>query len=160
MPKMQSLVNTKASRKCDCMKRYSLYAKPIRNKLIERDGKLCKVCKEKQGIEIDHILPVFTHPEKQREINNLRLLCVTCHKIKSIEEIKLAMKQKRIAKAIEDLFREIEPKRAEICYKQKEFIAKIWMNGNSQVLTVPADLTEKLLITVGTRIRVKIEKME
>ncbi|WP_425283400.1 HNH endonuclease [Methyloceanibacter marginalis] len=40
--------------------------------------------------EVDHVLPVRTHPELSYELSNLRSLCSSCHSRKTITEIGLS----------------------------------------------------------------------
>jgi len=55
------------------------WANTIRaEKLIESDY-ACVLCKSKKKLELDHILPVYSHPELAYSKENIRVLCNECH---------------------------------------------------------------------------------
>lgn len=58
-----------------------------RNFVHKRDGSVCVRCGSRDALELDHVLPVSSHPELATDINNLQLLCYDCHKAKSIPEM-------------------------------------------------------------------------
>lgn len=52
----------------------------IRNKIFERDGKICKHCKSGEDLTLDHIIPVSK--DGLNELDNLQVLCRSCNSIK------------------------------------------------------------------------------
>ncbi|MBI6628275.1 HNH endonuclease [Pontibaca salina] len=63
--------------------------KSLRVEALRRDNYKCVECGARGRLEIDHILPVRSHPELSFEIDNLQALCVSCHSKKTIREIGL-----------------------------------------------------------------------
>ncbi|MDF1716189.1 MAG: HNH endonuclease signature motif containing protein [Antarcticimicrobium sp.] len=53
--------------------------KVLRMAILERDGFRCKSCGARGRLEIDHIKPVRTHPERSYDPLNLQALCPSCH---------------------------------------------------------------------------------
>lgn len=51
----------------------------LRAAMLERDGWKCVECSRTGRLEIDHILPVRTHPHLAYEPKNLQSLCISCH---------------------------------------------------------------------------------
>jgi 5-methylcytosine-specific restriction endonuclease McrA len=62
-----------------------------------RDGWRCVQCGAVGRLEVDHIQPVRTHPERAFDLSNLQTLCGRCHSRKTRIEVGLD---------------EIDPKRA------------------------------------------------
>lgn len=60
--------------------------KALRLKVLRRDGFKCVKCQARGRLEVDHILPVRTHPELAYEIDNLQVLCPSCHSRKTRQE--------------------------------------------------------------------------
>jgi 5-methylcytosine-specific restriction endonuclease McrA len=58
----------------------SLFARDFRKKYYNSETS-CLICKSKEKIEIDHIVPLFAGG-KNEEVN-MQFLCRTCHKKKS-----------------------------------------------------------------------------
>jgi 5-methylcytosine-specific restriction protein A len=52
-----------------------------------RDGFKCVKCGARGALEVDHILPVRTHPELGFELSNLQTLCLSCHGRKTRVEV-------------------------------------------------------------------------
>ncbi len=61
----------------------------IRFAALRRDNWCCQECGG-PGREVDHILPVRTHPELAYDLANLQTLCASCHAKKTISEIGLS----------------------------------------------------------------------
>jgi len=61
--------------------------KALRMQALERDGWQCVLCRERRGLEVDHVLPVRTHPELSFVLGNLQCLCGRCHSRKTRLEI-------------------------------------------------------------------------
>ncbi|MEO0344475.1 MAG: HNH endonuclease [Pseudomonadota bacterium] len=53
--------------------------KHFRVTILERDGYTCVQCGSRRRLEVDHILPVRTHPELGFEASNCQTLCASCH---------------------------------------------------------------------------------
>ncbi|QFT46793.1 HNH endonuclease [Roseivivax sp. THAF40] len=51
----------------------------LRLEAKRRDGWKCVECGSKHRLEVDHIEPIRTHPEKAFELGNLQTLCGGCH---------------------------------------------------------------------------------
>lgn len=51
----------------------------LRMAILERDGWKCRECGERRRLEVDHVLPVRTHPERAWQPANLQTLCRVCH---------------------------------------------------------------------------------
>ncbi|OLT12214.1 hypothetical protein BJF79_22790 [Actinomadura sp. CNU-125] len=73
--------------------------KAIRERIIARDGGVCQMPQDSQGItrcgrpgnQVDHIVPVFMAKSQQElerleQDDNLWLLCVSCHRRKTSSE--------------------------------------------------------------------------
>jgi len=63
--------------------------KALRLEALRRDGWACLRCGERRGLEIDHVLPVRTHPELGWDLANLQTLCGRCHARKTKQEVGL-----------------------------------------------------------------------
>jgi 5-methylcytosine-specific restriction protein A len=63
--------------------------KAVRLETLRRDGWACLRCGERRGLEIDHVLPVRTHPALAFDIGNLQTLCGPCHSRKTKIEVGL-----------------------------------------------------------------------
>lgn len=63
--------------------------KAIRLQVLERDDWRCVQCGAHHRLEVDHILPVKTHPELAWDRGNLQVLCARCHSRKTRIEIGL-----------------------------------------------------------------------
>lgn len=67
------------------MKRYSTSVirtkrwKALRLEALRRDDFQCVQCARRGRLEVDHVLPVRTHPELSWELFNLQTLCPSCH---------------------------------------------------------------------------------
>lgn len=61
--------------------------KALRMAALERDGWSCVQCPERRGLEVDHVLPVKTHPELSFALGNLQCLCGRCHSRKTRIEV-------------------------------------------------------------------------
>ena len=56
------------------------FKKTIREKIIKRDGRKCRLClSQKNGLYVHHIKPWCNHKELRFEHDNLITLCKTCH---------------------------------------------------------------------------------
>lgn len=53
--------------------------KTLRLEVKRRDGWKCVECGSRYRLQVDHKLPVRTHPELGFAIDNLQTLCVGCH---------------------------------------------------------------------------------
>lgn len=51
----------------------------LRQRVFQRDGRLCKQCGATDRLQIDHILPKATHPFLMFDIANLQVLCQPCN---------------------------------------------------------------------------------
>ena len=51
----------------------------LRHQVLERDGWKCRCCGARQRLEVDHVKPVRTAPEKAFDPRNLQVLCGPCH---------------------------------------------------------------------------------
>ncbi|MDM7255199.1 MAG: HNH endonuclease [Paracoccus sp. (in: a-proteobacteria)] len=70
------------------MKDYPRYSKRItrtrrwqtvRHAALERDGWACVDCGSRKRLEVDHVLPVRTHPELAFDLGNTATRCSSCH---------------------------------------------------------------------------------
>lgn len=61
--------------------------KALRIQALDRDGWQCVKCGERRRLEVDHILPVRTHPELSYSLDNLQCLCGRCHAQKTRIEV-------------------------------------------------------------------------
>ena len=98
--------------------------------LAERQG----ISLEKLNLyEVDHILPIYSHPEKAFDINNLQLLTKDAHKQKSINETKEARKTIRYAlvKSIDFTGREMTYD-LEVNHESHNYVANGIVTHNSQ----------------------------
>lgn len=69
--------------------------KGVRLQVKRRDGWQCVQCGAKGRLEVDHIQPVRTHPERAFDLSNLQTLCVSCHSRKTRLEIGLGREDPR-----------------------------------------------------------------
>lgn len=51
-----------------------------RKAVIERDGKVCIMCGEKDNLQVDHILSFRDYPAQRFNVTNGRVLCFGCHR--------------------------------------------------------------------------------
>lgn len=58
-----------------------------RKLILKRFGNQCVECGANDNLEIDHILPVKSHPECAFDLDNLQVLCKECHKNKTASEL-------------------------------------------------------------------------
>lgn len=82
--------------------------KALRLKALERDGWACVRCGERRRLEVDHILPVRTHPDLSYALDNLQCLCGRCHARKTRLEIGLGQpnpKREAWKKLVRDMHR-------------------------------------------------------
>ena len=63
--------------------------KGLRLEALRRDGFACVQCGARGRLEVDHVLPVRTHPELAYTLSNLQCLCGSCHARKTRLEIGL-----------------------------------------------------------------------
>ena len=61
--------------------------KGVRLEAKRRDGWKCVQCGEQGRLEVDHIIPVRTAPERAYDLTNLQTLCVPCHSRKTRIEV-------------------------------------------------------------------------
>ena len=61
--------------------------KALRLQVLRRDDWKCTRCGDPRRLEVDHILPVRTHPELSFEMSNLQALCCRCHARKTRIEV-------------------------------------------------------------------------
>jgi 5-methylcytosine-specific restriction endonuclease McrA len=61
----------------------------LRQEALRRDGWRCVQCPERRRLEVDHVLPVRTHPERAFDLDNLQCLCGPCHARKTRLEVGL-----------------------------------------------------------------------
>lgn len=55
--------------------------KSLRVKVFQRDDYTCQICFVKGGtLNADHIKPYLLYPDLRSDINNIRTLCVFCHR--------------------------------------------------------------------------------
>ena len=57
-----------------------------RNLILKRFGNQCVECCADDSLEIDHILPVKSHPDAAFDLDNLQVLCKECHQSKTASE--------------------------------------------------------------------------
>jgi len=58
----------------------------LRLEALRRDGWQCVQCGSRVRLEVDHILPVRTHPERAFDLSNLQTLCARDHSAKTRAE--------------------------------------------------------------------------
>lgn len=58
----------------------------LRLQVLRRDGWRCVCCGAVGRLEIDHKLPVRTHPALAYDVGNLQALCPRCHASKTWDE--------------------------------------------------------------------------
>lgn len=61
--------------------------KAVRLQAKRRDGWKCVTCGAAGRLEVDHIIPVRTAPERAFDLTNLQTLCVSCHSRKTRVEV-------------------------------------------------------------------------
>lgn len=59
----------------------------LRLQAKRRDNWKCVQCGEAGRLEVDHIQPVRTHPERAFDLTNLQTLCPACHTRKTRVEV-------------------------------------------------------------------------
>lgn len=57
-----------------------------KNYILKRDGGKCNECGSTENLEIDHKKPVSQFPELAMDLENLQILCKTCHQEKTNNE--------------------------------------------------------------------------
>jgi 5-methylcytosine-specific restriction endonuclease McrA len=58
--------------------------------VIKRDRNRCRICLEAGKLEVHHIHPFRSHPEKRWDVNNGVALCRRCHKMIGRREMEYA----------------------------------------------------------------------
>ncbi len=53
--------------------------KALRAAILERDGYRCRSCGARGRLEVDHVEPVRSAPERAYDPENLQALCAQCH---------------------------------------------------------------------------------
>ncbi len=53
--------------------------KAIRVQALRRDGFKCRECGVRGRMEVHHVQPVRTHPDRAYDLTNLLTLCGSCH---------------------------------------------------------------------------------
>ena len=61
--------------------------KALRMQALDRDDWKCVQCGERRRLEVDHVLPVRTHPELAFTLSNIQCLCPGCHSRKTRIEV-------------------------------------------------------------------------
>lgn len=61
--------------------------KAVRLAAKRRDGFACVQCGSRSKLEVDHVQPVRSHPERTFDLENLQTLCAGCHARKTRIEI-------------------------------------------------------------------------
>lgn len=61
--------------------------KAVRLMAKRRDGWACVQCGAKGKVEVDHIAPLRTAPERAFDLSNLQCLCPACHARKTRVEV-------------------------------------------------------------------------
>jgi len=51
----------------------------LRMAVLERDGYRCRSCGARGRLEVDHVEPVRTRPDRAYDPSNLQSLCARCH---------------------------------------------------------------------------------
>ncbi len=82
-----------------------------RVRVLEAYNHKCNVCDSTESLELDHIRPVYTHPELGFDFDNVQILCSKCHMSKTTQEIiasKTTIRYGRVSKieliGIEDTY--------------------------------------------------------
>ena len=57
-----------------------------RKKVLEKYNNKCALCKSDKQLELDHIKPVYSHPELGFDEDNMQILCKKCHSNKTAIE--------------------------------------------------------------------------
>ncbi len=63
--------------------------KGLRMQALRRDGFACVQCGARNDLEVDHVQPVRSAPERAFDLTNLQCLCPACHSRKTRLEIGL-----------------------------------------------------------------------
>ena len=63
--------------------------KGLRIEALRRDGFACVQCGDRGDLEVDHVQPVRSAPERSFDLTNLQSLCAACHARKTRIEIGL-----------------------------------------------------------------------
>lgn len=61
--------------------------KALRLRALRRDGWACVACGARHRLEVDHIEPVRSAPERAFDVTNLQTLCAACHTRKTRLEV-------------------------------------------------------------------------
>jgi len=86
--------------------------KALRLQALRRDGWRCVQC-GKPAREVDHVLPVRTHPELAYELSNLQVLCAADHARKTRVEIGLGQEPDPRREVWRAFVNELSPSRKE-----------------------------------------------
>lgn len=54
----------------------------VREVVMQRDGKVCKRCGQREDLTVDHILPRSKYPARALDPDNLQVLCRSCNSAK------------------------------------------------------------------------------
>lgn len=70
------------------------FTKAQKRMILERDGAACRRCGTTGNLEFDHVIPV--HVGGTNNIENSQILCRTCHRQKTDEELRRAATRQRV----------------------------------------------------------------
>lgn len=90
----------------------------------------CRHCESSDNLETDHIIPVSQNPELAFSYDNLQSLCKECHKIKSANERKVAVKWDLIESI--DYVGELQTYDIEVNHTSHNYVANGIITHNSQ----------------------------
>jgi thymidylate synthase (FAD) len=98
--------------------------------LMQKYQGKCSYCQSEECLQIDHIIAISQEPSKARDVNNLHLLCRSCHKKKTLAEMQITLKWAEVV-SIEYVGEE-ETYDMEIDHEDHNYVANGIITHNSQ----------------------------
>ena len=70
----------------------------LKGKAKIRDDYTCRICglREKEIMEVDHIIPNAIKPELYEDLDNLQTLCPNCHRRKTVGDRRLIFERRKL----------------------------------------------------------------
>lgn len=123
-----------------------------RRLILAKYNHKCAECQSTESLELDHIKPVYSHPELGFNEDNVQILCKSCHKLKSAEEnslskntIRYGMVKSIVSKGDEETYD------MEIAHRDRNYVANGIVVHNSRRYVSGKKLAFEFYISTGLK---------
>ena len=135
----------------DWRKSITVWCKGYHTELLHKQGFRCPVSGEnitRSTSEVDHILPIYSHPELAKDPTNLQVLSTSAHHIKSMEEASLSRKTMKFSliKSISYVGEE-QTYDLEVEHTDHNYVANGIVTHNSQRYADPVSLGSNFVMS-------------